>query len=117
MKAHNYGRLNDDKIDVWGVSPDHYVATYENYWEIAKNGLSGLTVSEQLYTARGMQGAGFGKFITDETQTDPHSISEQFLLDGELKDGNFVYFKTRPLWTVSAAPHYLMTEMPKLSRT
>ena len=66
---------------------------------------SGLSLPEQLYTARGSQGAAIPSTMVDFMLTDPSSYDSIFLRETFGNTTRWA-FPTRPLWTFKSFPMY-----------
>lgn len=79
LTASDKPRINSYSSGVYGIQPSFFDVTtedflkmyYENYTDTS------LGYAEQMYTARGSQGAATGTIILEKTQTDP-SYAENF---------------------------------------
>lgn len=87
IHANDPARLADIEIKVKAVSPSFYDSTVKKMWDIHNNGNSGLSITEQLYTARGSQGMGTGAIVAQKTNSDVNVFEKDFLVDMSLKDG------------------------------
>ena len=65
----DYARLNSDYMEVYGIQPNG-ILNFDNYLDYTSPE-SDLSVTEQLYTARGSQGAGMKYNRAYDVAADP----------------------------------------------
>ena len=100
IKVSDRARITELTAGVLGVTPFLYDAALteflkKNYYDKS----TGLNLAEQLYTARGTQGAGVGTYVASSTSTNPKVFNETFIMSlyGNQKN---VYYQVRPIFTL-----------------
>ena len=100
--------MNEIAVDVYGVSPTEIMANTVNLEYVSPE--SGLLPTEQLYTARGSQGAGVASYYASLVSAKPDVYNSTYLLKNSNVDpSGTLYFKYRPLFTYARAVSYLGT--------
>jgi hypothetical protein len=98
-------RINKFNIGFYGVSPHLFETTGDKFVDpYYLDDKTGLSLSEQLYTARGSQGCGISALVLKKTNSDPTNEKDNpfFLMnfDKGNKDPKFAY-KMRPIFGLS----------------
>lgn len=91
-------------IKLFGVSPKYMKTLIEDFLIIhSSNDTSGLDLGEQLYTARGMQGAAMGGHLMSELSLDPNNWKNTFKVNLFTTSWN-VYIQLRGIWSSTVVP-------------
>lgn len=113
QKCSDNARINNLNIDMYGLQPSMFDSTINDFLDVNyQSPTSGLTLSEQLFTARGSQSVAVGSYVTDFTSTDPKDFRQTILLQtySNTKSKTNKYYRKRPLWTANQAPAYTMRD-------
>ena len=76
------------------------------YW---KDKLTGLSITEQLYSARGSQGVGTSHKAANQVGADPTKSNDFLILEnhGFSENGSLIdYYSERVLWTDVGQPNW-----------
>ena len=88
-----------------GVSPSSYIDESMVMDYLAPE--TGLGPSEQLYTARGVQGAGILQSNADSLNVDAGNYNSTYMMwDDNPETFGTHYFQKRALWTVRTNPDF-----------
>ena len=106
FKMSDYSGMNHHSVNVYGVSPSEIMSDMADIDYLSPE--TGLLPTEQLYTARGSQGAGVYSAYASYVSARPDIFNSTYLLKmkGVDPDGT-LYFKYRPLFTYSRSVSYL----------
>jgi len=97
-------------VSVLGVSPYNTQTLIQDYIKMYQsNGTTDLSLSEQLYTARGMQGAGMGGFTSKSLSLDPDDYTQTYKINMFTENWN-VFTRNRCMWSTSVMPGKQMTD-------
>lgn len=97
-------------IDIYGVSPYHANTHIQEYIVLdQENKTTGLSLSEQLYTARGSQAAGMGGYVRDWLGLSPDNWRKTFRTNIFTSNWN-VYITQRCLWSTKVMPGKQMSD-------
>ena len=112
MKSSDNARINSEDIDLYGVMPQHFDSTINDFLDIKWESKSGLSYGEQLYSAKGSQSAAVSSYTVDKTSTDPTKFNESILVQAYSSDKNRPnrYYRKRPMWVASQAPGFKMRD-------
>lgn len=67
-------------ISIDAAQPDLYQSLVPDFFDISWKSRSALSLSEQLYTAKGSQSVGVGQYVAETTSTDPKKHEETILM-------------------------------------
>lgn len=111
-KCSDNARINQLKVNIEGGQPQLFDALLGDFLDIKWQSGSGLSLGEQMFSARGSQSAAVGAYVTDITSTNPAHFNESILLQlyASAPDKPNKYYRKRPLWTAKQAPAYTMRD-------
>ena len=72
-----------------------------------KTDQSDLDLMDQLYTARGSQGAMIGSWLADKILTDPAEYNSTFVITDSSNNTLYWNYPMRAIWTAHYTPTYL----------
>jgi hypothetical protein len=112
MYAGDYARLNVQEIEVFGIQPSVFNASLDDFNVPYWTSKSKLSLSEQLYTAKGSQSIGIGQFIAESTSTDPEDFTQNIFIQSYVLGGDKPnkYYLKRPAFTMKQAPYFGMKD-------
>jgi ABC-type antimicrobial peptide transport system permease subunit len=106
----NLGKIYEYVPNIVGVSPNLLDVVLKEFIVIEEEDDSGLTLSEQLYTPRGTQGAVLGTAFKDFLQIDINE-SSTFILH-VYDPGNNIYREMRPIALLNSGSGFYVSKYP-----
>jgi hypothetical protein len=114
-EVQDFSRLHKFKTGVFGIVPSLINATHTEVFEVNHiDESTGLTIFEQLFTARGSQSMGTGHMMPRMAGVNVSDHKQTMLLELKGKPRNRVY-EVRPLFTMNQAPGFTMIDHQRMS--